>query len=157
MTHNKLPPVDNEALSRGYDWTAPAYLPNMLTPAYRPADLYGQHSTPRLILDDSDGEADSPSSMMGRASVINLDADDEVFDDILHSDSEDSYKQKGKTSRARSTASGKSSGSGKSDTSGEKSRKSSAHSISQIKMRNKVSPDGYRRPSAISTLDTTSA
>lgn len=156
MTHNKLQKVDNEALRQGYDWTAPAYFPNMLTPAYRPTQLYGQHSPPRLMLDDSDGEGNSPSGTVGRASVINLDAEDEIFDDILDSDSEDSYKQKGKTSRARSTASGKSSGSGKSDTSGENNRKSSAHSISQIKMRNKVFPNEHRPPSTISkscTLD----
>jgi hypothetical protein len=58
MTHNKLQTVDNEALTRRYDWTTPGYLPSMLAPAYAPTELHGQHSPPRLMLDDEDSDND---------------------------------------------------------------------------------------------------
>lgn len=145
MTHSKLPTIKNEGLGSTYNWTASAQFPNTLAPAYRPTDLTGQQSPPRLILDESDEERSSP---IGGASVIDLDVgEDEVFDDILLSDSEDSEKQKRRGTASRSLASSKSCGSGKSTSTSDENRRSGT---GYMKSRNKVSPNDMRRQSAVS-------
>ncbi|XP_001633509.2 uncharacterized protein LOC5513265 isoform X1 [Nematostella vectensis] len=87
MTFASLPRVDNDALTRRYDWTTPGYLPSMLAPAYRATEFHGQNSPPRLMLDDDD--TDEEKNSLGKASVINVDDEtDEDLRDILESDDE---------------------------------------------------------------------
>ena len=142
-TLRKPLPVNNDSLSHTYDWSTPGYFPNILAPAYRPAELSSQHGTPKLMLDESDHE-DGMHSPNGGASVIDLDVD-ESFDDILHSDSEESGKQKRPGTTSRSLGSGRSSVLGKSNISDEHRRKDAGYS----KTRNKVSPTDMRGQSAL--------
>lgn len=98
MTHSSIPYGNNDAIRR-YDWTSPAYLPNMLAPVQRSTEQAGRPSTPKLILDDCETEDERQSS--DSLSDVNVD-EDEIFSDGLSSDDEIS-KVKVQTPRSPSS------------------------------------------------------